>query len=94
MSASTVSLISQLGLGLLVGLVVGAVHFGSLWWNTQIFARSGSMVMALAIQFGRFGLLAAVFIFLSRFGALPLLAGALGLLVARQVVIRRLGPVG
>lgn len=94
MSASTMSLIAQSGLGLLVGLVVGAVHFGSLWWNTQIFARSGSLVMAFTIQFGRFGLLAAVFVLLSRLGALPLLAGALGLLVARQAVIKRVGPIG
>jgi F1F0 ATPase subunit 2 len=94
MSGSVLSLVSQFGLGLLVGIVAGFAHFGSLWWNTRIFAQSGSMLAAFAIQFARFGLLVAVFVLLSRFGALPLLAGALGLLIARQVLLKRLGTVG
>lgn len=94
MSASIPDLIPQFGLGLLIGIVAGIAHFGSLWWNTRMFAQAGSMVAAVVVQLGRLGLLAAVFVGLSRFGALPLLAGALGLLMARQLMLKRLGAVG
>lgn len=94
MNATILSLVSQSGLGLILGALAGTVHFGSLWWNARLFAAPGSMAKAFVIQIGRFAVLVAVFALLSRLGALPLLSGALGLLIARQVVMKRLGALG
>lgn len=78
--------------GLLVGALLGVVHFGSLWWNTRLYTTGGA-VAALAIQLGRFAVLALVLAGLALLGALPLLAGAAGLMIARQLVVRRLGKI-
>ena len=73
-----------------VGVVLGLIHFGSLWWNTRAFL-SGSASRAFAIQLLRFGLLIIVLAGLAKLGALPLLTGALGLFLARGLMLRRLG---
>lgn len=78
-------------LGIAAGAAAGLGHFGSLWWNTRLYASGGSALAALLLQIARFAVLLAVFAVLARVGAVPLLAGALGLLLARSVLIRRLG---
>ncbi len=78
-------------IGLVAGVLVGLFHFRSLWWNTQAYANGGNPLRALALQFVRFGGLIAVLFGLAKLGALPLLAGALGLLLARSFVLRRVG---
>ncbi len=93
MNTTILSLVSEAGLGLLLGALAGTVHFGSLWWNARLFAQPGSMARAFAVQLGRFALLVAAFALLSLMGALPLLSGALGLLVARQIVMKRVGAI-
>lgn len=80
-------------LGFGVGLVAGAAYFASLWWNTRLYLSGGRALLAIALQVLRFALLLAAMALLSLFGAWPLLAGAAGLLVARTVVVRRLGKV-
>ena len=73
-----------------VGFLFGLAHFGSLWWNARLYAGHGA-VLALALQLVRLGLLVLVLATLARLGAAPLVAAASGLLVARLLLVRRLG---
>lgn len=84
---------SQIGgalIGFTVGVLLGLIHFGSLWWNLRLLASAGAL-RALAVQLLRFALLAVVLAGLAKLGAAALLAGALGLLLARGLLLRRLG---
>ncbi len=74
---------------LAAGIGLGAFYFQALWWNTQRFAAGGRLTTATALTIGRFALLGGVLFLASQEGALPLLAVALGILVARAVVMRR-----
>jgi F1F0 ATPase subunit 2 len=78
-------------LGLGVGLVAGGAYFASLWWNTQLYLAGGRALLAIALQVARFALLLGAMAALAFLGALPLLMGAVGLLIARTLVVRRLG---
>lgn len=84
------SLALQFVAGALAGAVLGYGYFKALWWNVALIDK-GSTTMALLLFVARFTLLAVAFFILARFGALPLLAGAAGLLVVRRMAIRRLG---
>jgi F1F0 ATPase subunit 2 len=75
----------------LAGLIVGAVHYGGLWWNVRLFAAGGSVLKALAVQVVRLALIAAALIALVSFGAMPLLVATLGVISARIVAVRWLG---
>ncbi|SFJ12791.1 ATP synthase subunit I [Celeribacter neptunius] len=75
-------------LGLLLGLALGFVHFSTLKRVTALYLGGGRVIWAVALQIIRLVLLALVMVFLARQGALPLLAGALGVLIARFVVLR------
>lgn len=74
--------------GLLAGGLLGLAHFASLRANARLFAGGGA-ARAFGLQALRFALLAAGLGGLARFGAAALLAGALGLLLARGAVLRR-----
>ena len=78
--------------GASVGGLAGAAYFAALWRNVTLF-ESGATPRALALLVARFFGLALVLVGLAKFGALALLAGAAGLLVARQIVMRRYGKV-
>lgn len=80
---------AQLGAGLLVGLLVGTLHFASLGLNLRLFS-AGRVLPALALQLLRVGLSVALLAALIRLGLAALLAGALGLLLARQLTLRRM----
>ncbi|SEJ61182.1 F1/F0 ATPase, subunit 2 [Pseudomonas linyingensis] len=82
---------AQLGAGLLVGLLVGTLHFASLALNLRLFS-AGRVLPALALQLLRVGLSVALLAALIRLGLGVLLAGALGLLLARQLTLRRMRP--
>lgn len=84
------SLALQALVGAGVGLAAGFAYFRALWWNVGLFER-GATPKALALLLARFAALAGVFIGLAKYGALALLAGAGGLLVARKILVRRLG---
>lgn len=77
--------------GLGVGLVAGGAYFASLWWNTRLYLEGGRALLAILLQVVRFALLLVALAALALFGALPLLMGAVGLLIARTLVVRRLG---
>jgi hypothetical protein len=79
---------AQIGVALPLGLLCGAAYFMSLHWAVRLIGVGG-YAKALAIQCVRFGLLAVVFFALAKVGAVALLSGALGLLLARQLVLHR-----
>lgn len=84
------SLALQFGAGALAGALIGYAYFTALWWNVALIDK-GSTATALLFFVARFAVLAAAFFILAKFGALPLLAGAAGLLAARRVALRRHG---
>lgn len=72
------------------GAVIGALYFLTLRWNVQAFASRQSLLAPIGIQAARFALLAGMLaVIVIQFGALPLLLAALGILVARTILIRR-----
>lgn len=85
-------LATQLVIGLTLGMVAGAWHFLSLRWNWPLFA-TGKTAAALALQLARIALTCAVLLVLARIGALALLAGMAGVLLARRIALRRYGAV-
>lgn len=76
--------------GAILGFGLGMAYFGSLWWNVQTWI-GGSWMRAATVQILRFALVAVVFFGLAKLGAASLLAGALGLIAARALVLRRFG---
>jgi F1F0 ATPase subunit 2 len=78
--------------GFFAGVLLGVLHFGSLWWNVRLYAGSGSLA-AFGVHILRFALTAAGLWGLAKIGAPALLASASGVLVGRGVLLRRLGSV-
>lgn len=74
-------------LWLLAGLAVGAAHFALLRRNAALFL-TGSIAHALGMQALRMVLTTALLAFAVWHGALPLLLAALGVLLARALVLR------
>jgi F1F0 ATPase subunit 2 len=73
---------------LVVGVVLGIVYLQSLWWNARRFTGGGRVATTIAVMIGRFVLLGILLTLASLEGALPLLVMALGILIARSVVMR------
>jgi F1F0 ATPase subunit 2 len=86
----TIGLPGQIVIGLIAGLLVGAFHFASLWWNTQLFT-SGAAGKAIALQLGRIAVAVAALALLARLGFATLLSGAFGFFVARPLLLWRFG---
>ncbi|WP_319775346.1 ATP synthase subunit I [Breoghania sp.] len=74
--------------GLLMGLAAGALHFASLKRVVELYTGGGPIGPTLALHIARFALIVAVLVLLALIGALPLLSGALGILIARALVLR------
>jgi len=69
------------------GGLLGVVHFISLRWNVHHLV-AGHVVLALGLQLLRFALTGtALTLSVRLFGAVPLLAGSLGLMAARTGVL-------
>ncbi|BBU64262.1 hypothetical protein MSC49_41970 (plasmid) [Methylosinus sp. C49] len=90
MTVSAAPLALQLALGAGAGFAAGLAYFRALRWNVDLFER-GVTPKAILLLITRFAALAAALAALAKIGALALLSGALGLLAARRVVLRRLG---
>jgi F1F0 ATPase subunit 2 len=77
-------------IGVTAGLLAGLMHFSSLRWNTRLLLtqRAGK---ALVVQLARLAMAAGVLAGLAWFGAVALLAGTLGFLIARQLMLHRFG---
>ena len=84
--AMALSLLAHLAAGITMGLL----HVRTLWWNTRRFAQGGRAMATAALMATRFVVLGGVLVLASLEGALPLFAMALGIVVARMVVIRKL----
>jgi N-ATPase, AtpR subunit len=74
-------------LWLLAGLAGGMAHFALLRWNTALYL-TGSVAAALGLRGVRMALTTALLVVAVRHGALPLLLAALGVLLARPMVMR------
>jgi F1F0 ATPase subunit 2 len=73
-----------------LGLAAGALFFALLRWNTSLYLQPGSVALALAVQTIRVAAVGGLLVLTALHGALPLLMTALGLLIARPIVLRRL----
>ena len=86
----SLAFVGRLAVGLITGLLAGAFHFWSLWWNSQLLITGGA-AKAVAFQLGRFAVAAAVLTALAELGAPSLLSGALGFMLARHLFLRAFG---
>lgn len=75
---------------LCVGVMLGVLYFRSIWWNARQFTKGGRAMTIIAFMVGRTAILAAVLMLASLGGAATLLATALGILIARFFVMRRI----
>ncbi|NVO28867.1 hypothetical protein HJ526_15665 [Donghicola sp. C2-DW-16] len=75
-------------LGFAAGLTLGAVHFLTLGRLVDMLV-SGTVAWPLILQLVRFAVLGAVLYGLALLGALPLIAGTAGIVLARVLVLRR-----
>lgn len=75
-------------LWLLLGVAGGGAHFALLRWNATLYVAGGSLAQAVATQALRMAATAAMLAFAAWHGALPLLAAAVGVLLARLLVLR------
>jgi hypothetical protein len=73
---------------LLVGVTAGTLYFALLRWNTVLYVHAGQIWVAIAVHVLRLGALAGLLALAVLHGALPLLLTALGLLIARPVIMR------
>ncbi|WP_010189005.1 ATP synthase subunit I [Sphingomonas sp. PAMC 26605] len=74
---------------LVVGILAGIVYFMSIWWSAQRFTHEGGLTTTLAVALLRLATLGGLLVFASFQGAGPLLAMALGVVLARFGVMRR-----
>ena len=73
---------------LIAGFGLGMVYFNAIWWNARLFAEGGRLRTTIALIVGRLVLLGGLLAMASLEGALPLLTMALGVLIARPIVMR------
>ncbi len=71
------------------GMVAGVLYFRAVWWNARLFAGRRPARLTIALLVSRFILLGGILALTSIAGAMPLIATALGVLVARSIVVRR-----
>lgn len=82
----TLALIGYLSLG----FAFGAAYFAAMWWSAQLFAAGRRLPLAIALVAGRFALILALLVLVAtRGGTLPLIAAAIGIIIARVVALRR-----
>ena len=74
---------------LAAGILLGAVYFLGVWHSARRLADGAPAMPTILLIAGRFVLLGGLLTLASLEGALPLLAAALGVLVARPLVMRR-----
>jgi len=72
-----------------LGAVLGLVYFATLRWNTQLYVRGAPLWQGLGLQLLRLAIVVAAMFAFARCGALPLLLALGGLLLGRQLVLRR-----
>jgi F1F0 ATPase subunit 2 len=78
----------SLGAHFAAGIALGVFYFRAVWWNARLFAEGGRAPTIIASIIGRFAVLGGLLALASLEGAPPLLAMALGVLIARSAVMR------
>ncbi len=76
-----------------LGAAAGAVHFAAISRDADLLVRGGSPLAALGLRLGRVLLTIVVLVAAARQGLPVLLGAAGGFMVARQIILRRLGAV-
>ena len=76
--------------GLAAGRLLGFVHFAVLRRNAELYLAR-SLMRGIGVHLLRFAILGLALLLLARLGAGALLSGALGLLAARHLLLRRTG---
>ncbi len=71
----------------LAGLTVGGVHLVLLRWNTWLYL-TGGLMLAVGVQLFRLSGVALLLCLAAWNGALPLLLAAVGVMLARFLVLR------
>ncbi len=84
----SISLATTLALWLLFGLAGGTCHFAMLRWNATLYLSGTGMLRALAVQVVRMAATAGLLFFAVSHGAVALLAAAIGVLLARALILR------
>lgn len=79
----------HIALGFGLGVVFGYVHFTSLERVTRLFVARASLWRAAGLQIARLAALATLMVSLAILGAGVLLAGLLGVILARAIVLHR-----
>ncbi|HUN39321.1 MAG TPA: ATP synthase subunit I [Acetobacteraceae bacterium] len=79
---------AMLCLWLVFGLTAGAGHFALLRWNAGLYLSGSGVLCALAVQMLRMAATGVLLAFAAVHGALALLTAAIGVLVARMLVLR------
>lgn len=87
---ATLLLCLETAAALALGLLLGFVHFRTLASVSEDYL-AGNAARAVLMQALRMVVMVAVLFGLVRLGALPLLAGALGIVISRSIVLRRAG---
>ncbi len=75
----------------LIGAGAGAVHFLAIAREAGLLTQGGSALAAIGLRVGRILLTVAVLVLASRHGWPALLGATAGFMVARQLVLHRLG---
>jgi F1F0 ATPase subunit 2 len=73
---------------ILAGLLVGVAYFAALRWAVGLYVAGEGWFGPVALTLGRFLGIAAFLAVAVRFGATALLAGSLGFLIARAIMVR------
>jgi hypothetical protein len=75
---------------LAAGLALGVVYVLAIWKSARLLGEGGSRISVLFLTAARIALLAGSLTLASLEGATPLLAMALGTLIARAIVLRKM----
>lgn len=94
LASPTIALLLQLGFHLLLGSLVGLVYFRAVRLSADLIAHGRRVALAVSLTLGRLLLVGGLAVLVVREGALPLLAVALGFLVARALALRRVRAIG
>ncbi len=84
----TPAAVAKVILAAAAGAGIGALHFCVLWWSLR---TGGGALRFAGLAALRWSLTIALFVALALVGAPALVAGALGLLAVRHLVLRRIG---
>lgn len=82
----------EAAVALVIGFTVGLLHYRLLWWTTRRLLVGGLVIGTIVVQVLRLALIAGAMALIAWYGgAVPLIAAAVGLTAARQLVLRHVG---